>query len=229
MGVTGLQTAELEDQGLTGCPREERVDDVRIYDIGKGVALLREPMDVIPQGLVGLLLVALEVPGVPRADIRPLEVPDEDPFEVRPVTDAVMREEFKPHSNMFSHTNGEVLNDEVIIIHSSGSTGEPEVFEPNAWVRLPSVFGDVGGRPKTLWERCSPEAPVERPWPRALRARAPVVRPATTPRACFTASLNGLAGIRVGLGRMADLVITLGPMSVADVAMSVPVRIGLLV
>ena len=36
----GLHTAELVDQGLAGCPREERVDDVRIDDIKKGVALL---------------------------------------------------------------------------------------------------------------------------------------------------------------------------------------------
>ena len=39
-GGTGLRTAELVDQGLTGCPREERADDVHIDDIRKGVAPL---------------------------------------------------------------------------------------------------------------------------------------------------------------------------------------------
>ena len=39
-GGTGLHTAELVDQGLVGCPREERADDVRVDDIRKGVALL---------------------------------------------------------------------------------------------------------------------------------------------------------------------------------------------
>ena len=63
-------------------------------------------MDVIPQGLVGLLLAALEVLGVPRAEVRPLEIPDEDPLEVRPVADAVMREEFEPCSDMFPHAYG---------------------------------------------------------------------------------------------------------------------------
>ena len=58
-------------------------------------------MDVILQGLAGLLLVALEVPGVSRADIRPLEISDKDPLEVRPAVDAVVREEFNPCSNMF--------------------------------------------------------------------------------------------------------------------------------
>ena len=57
------------------------------------------------------------------ADIRPQEIFDEDPLEVHQVTDAVMREEFEPRSNMSPHTDGEVLNDEVVIIHSSGSVG----------------------------------------------------------------------------------------------------------
>ena len=48
VGGTGLQIAELMDQGLTGCPREECDDDVRINDIRKGVAPLGEPADVIP-------------------------------------------------------------------------------------------------------------------------------------------------------------------------------------
>ena len=60
-----------------------------------------EPTDVILQGLVGLLLAALEVLGVPRADIRPLEVLDEDLLEVLLVADAVVQEEFEPRSNMF--------------------------------------------------------------------------------------------------------------------------------
>ena len=80
-------------------------------------------------------------------DIRPLEIPDEDPLEVRPVADAVVRKEFEPRPYMFPYTNGKILNDEEVIIHSSGPIGEPEVFEPNAWVCLPSVFGNVGGRP----------------------------------------------------------------------------------
>ena len=60
-----------------------------------------EPTDVVPQGLAGLLLAPLEVPGVPRADIRPLEISDKDPLEVHPVADAVVREEFKTCPNMF--------------------------------------------------------------------------------------------------------------------------------
>ena len=39
VGGVGLHTAELVDQGLVGCPREECADDVRVDDIRKGVAL----------------------------------------------------------------------------------------------------------------------------------------------------------------------------------------------
>ena len=78
-------------------------------------------MNVILQGLIRLILVALEVPGVPKEDIHPLEVPNKDPLEVRPVTDAVRREKFEPCSNMLPHADGEILDDEVVIIHSSGS------------------------------------------------------------------------------------------------------------
>ena len=101
-------------------------------------------------------------------DIRPLEIPDEDPLEVRPVVDAIMREKFEPRSNMFPHTDREILNDEIFIIHSPGPIGEPEVFEPNAWVRLPGVFGDVGWWSEMLRERCFPDTLAEGPWPQAL-------------------------------------------------------------
>ena len=46
-GGTGLHTAELVDQGLAGCYREESADDVHVDDIRKGVAPLQEPVDVI--------------------------------------------------------------------------------------------------------------------------------------------------------------------------------------
>ena len=39
-GGTGLHTVELMDQGLVGCPREERANDVCINDIRKRVVLL---------------------------------------------------------------------------------------------------------------------------------------------------------------------------------------------
>ena len=74
-----------------------------------------------------------------------MEISNEDPLEVRPVVDAVMWEEFKPRPNMFPHADEEILNDEKVIIHPSGSAGEPKIFKPYTRVRLPGVLGDVAG------------------------------------------------------------------------------------
>ena len=117
----------------------------------------------------------LEVPRVSRADIHPLEISDQDPLEVRPIVDAVVREEFKPCPNMFPHADGDILNDEIVIIHPSGSAGEPKIFESNTGVCLPDVLGDVGGQSKALRERRSLDMPVKGPWSRGLKARTPVV------------------------------------------------------
>ena len=77
------------DQGLEGRPKEGCTDDIHIDDIREGVALLGEPMDVVPLGLAGLLLATLEVLGIPRTDICPMEISEEDPLEIHPVTDAI--------------------------------------------------------------------------------------------------------------------------------------------
>ena len=69
-GGMGFQAAKFVDKGLAVHPGEERADDVCVDDIREGVASLGESLDIIPQGLAGLLLAALEVLGVPRADIR---------------------------------------------------------------------------------------------------------------------------------------------------------------
>ena len=84
-------------------------------------------------------------------DIGPLEILDEDPLDIHLVVDAIRREEFEPCSNMFPHADGEVLNDEVVIIHSSGSVGELKVFEPYTGVCFSGVFSDVGRWLKALW------------------------------------------------------------------------------
>jgi hypothetical protein len=42
-------------------------------------------------------------------------------------------------------TDGEVLDDEVVIIRPSSLAGESEIFQPYSGVRFPDVLGDVGG------------------------------------------------------------------------------------
>ena len=70
---------------------------------------------------------------------------------------------------------GEVLNDEMVIIHPSDSAGEPEIFKAYTRVCLPSVLGDVGGRSEALWERCSPNTPAKGLWSWVLRAGTLVI------------------------------------------------------
>ena len=138
-----------------------------------------------------------------------------------------MWEKFKPCPNMLPHADGEILNDEKVIIHPSSSVDEPEIFEPNTEVCLLGVLGDIGGRSEALWERRSPDTSTKGPWSRALRAGTPVVWPTTMPGARFTAPLDGSARTRVTCPhrRSVDVIIMPGPMPVVDDAMSISVQL----
>ena len=92
---------------------------------------------------------------------------------------------------MLPHVDGEILNDEVVIIHSFDSAGEPKVFEPYTGVSFPGVSGDVGRWSEVLWERRSLDATTKGPWPWAIRARALVVWSATMPGLRVSALLDG--------------------------------------
>ena len=69
---------------------------------------------------------------------------------------------------MLPHAHGEVLNDEVVIIHSSDLAGEPKVFKPYIKIRLLGMFGDVGRWSETLWKRRSLDASAKGSWSQAI-------------------------------------------------------------
>ena len=69
---------------------------------------------------------------------------------------------------MLPHADREVLNDEVVIIHSFGSVDEPEVFEPYTRIHFSGVFGDVGRWSEALWEWRLLDAMAKGPWSRAI-------------------------------------------------------------
>ena len=75
-----------------------------------------------------------------------------------------MQKEFEPCSDMFPHADGEVLNDEVVIIHSSGLVGELKIFKPYTRIRLPGIFSDIGRWSEALWEWRSLDVPAKGPW-----------------------------------------------------------------
>jgi hypothetical protein len=176
-----LPAAKLVNDGLAGGPKEDCTDDICINDVREGIALLGEPVDVVPQGLTRLLFEALEVPGVFGAHVRPLEIPNEDLFELHLATDAVGRQEFEPCSNELPDTDGEVLDNEIIIVRSSGPTSEPKVFQPYTTVRLPSVLGDVGRWSEARREWCLLDAMTEGPQCTRALVAVPIARSAATP------------------------------------------------
>ena len=123
------------------------------------------------------------------------------------------------------HVDGEVLNDEVVIIHSSGSAGKSKVFEPYTKIRFLGILGVVGRRSEALWEGCSLDALTKGSWSRAIWAGTPVVGSVTAPGVCFTGPFDGPARAHVACShrRPMDVIIMPGPTSVADDAASVSV------
>jgi hypothetical protein len=88
----GCLATQLAHQVTAGGAGEERVDDVRVGDVGQLGALLRELLDVVPERLSRLLAAASEISGVPRAHVRALEVASEGLDQVVPVGDLPQRQ-----------------------------------------------------------------------------------------------------------------------------------------
>ena len=126
---------------------------------------------------------------------------------------------------MLPYVDREVLNDEVVIIHSTGSVGEREVFKPYTGVRLPGILGDVGRRLEARWERCFLDATAKGPWSQAIRARTPVVWSVTMPRVRFPATHDGptRACATCSHRPLMDVIITSGLTPIVDDAASVTV------
>jgi hypothetical protein len=89
----------LAHQVAAGGAGEERADDIRVGDVGQLGALLRESPNVVPERLSRLLVVASEIPGVPRAHVRALEVAGEGLDQVVPVGDLPRRQMLQPGSS----------------------------------------------------------------------------------------------------------------------------------
>ena len=139
--------------------------------------------------------------------------------------DAIEWKEFEPCSNMLPHTDGAVLDDEVVIIHSFGAVGEPKVFEPYTGVSFSGVSSDVGGWSKALWERRSLDVTTKGSWPRAIQAGALVVWSAAMPGVRVLALLDGQARTRAACSHhhSMDVIIVPGMASIVDDAASITV------
>jgi hypothetical protein len=94
-------------------------------------------MDVVPQGFSRLLAVASEIPGVPRAHICALEVVGEGFDQVVPVGDLCRRQMLQQGSGGVGEEQGEVADDEVVIVRPTQLAGQPVVCKPQFRPCLP--------------------------------------------------------------------------------------------
>jgi hypothetical protein len=77
---------------------EECPDDIRVGDVGQLGALHRKPPDILSQRFPWLLAAASEIPGVPRAHVRALEVSSEGFDQIVSVGDLRRRQMLQPGS-----------------------------------------------------------------------------------------------------------------------------------
>ena len=78
-------------------------------------ALLGEASHVVTQGLAGLLATPFEVPRVPRANIRALEIAHEDVDQVGLVVDLIRRQVLEPRSCGVSKVKRKVADDDRVL------------------------------------------------------------------------------------------------------------------
>jgi hypothetical protein len=115
----GSLATQFAHQVAASGASEERADDIRVGDVGQLGALLQKPLDVVPQGFPWLLATALEIPGVPRVHVCALEVSSEGFDQIVPVGDLRRGQMLQPGSGGVGEEQGEVADDEVVIIHST--------------------------------------------------------------------------------------------------------------
>ena len=150
------------NQGLIDHPRQEGSYYVGVGNVRELVALLGKASDVPAEGLAGLLTAVLEVPWVPRAFVRALEVPHKDPLQIHPTLDRVGRQVFQPCPGRIGQEQWKVADNEVIIVCTTGLIGKSIVFKKKSRVCPLEYLGIlVGGRylgGKAALRMCWPKA-----------------------------------------------------------------------
>jgi hypothetical protein len=123
--------------------------------------LLRKPPDVVPQGFSWLLAAASEIPGVPRAHVCALEVSSKGSDQIVPVGDLRRRQMLQPGPGGVGEEQGEVADDEVVIIHSTQLAGQRVVCKPQFQLCFPRVLSDGSRGSEPSRERCPSYGPAE--------------------------------------------------------------------
>jgi hypothetical protein len=168
-------TPKLVDQCFAGGPRDERTNDLGVCYVRDGIALLGEASNVIAERLFYLLLAVLEVPWIPWAFVCALKISYKDLSQVRPAVDLIRRKVFKPGLCRVCEVEGEVSDDEIILLRPASSAGKAIVVEPKAGIRLSGVLGDVGRRTVPLRYVRAADVDTKDPGARRLWAHAAVL------------------------------------------------------
>ena len=91
LGGPWALASQLVNQRLAGGPGQEGSYYVSVSNVRELVALPGEASDVPAEGFIGLLAAVLEIPWVPGALVRALEVSHKDFPQICPTLDSVGR------------------------------------------------------------------------------------------------------------------------------------------
>jgi hypothetical protein len=164
--LSGSLAPQFANQVSASGAGEESPDDIRVGDVGQLGALLRKPSDVLSQGLPWLLAVDSEIPRVPRAHVRTLEISHEGLDQVVPVGDLRRGQVLQPGPGGVGEEHGEVADDKVVVVRPSQLACQPVVRKPQLRPCLPRILGDGSRGPEPGRERRSLYGPAKDSWAR---------------------------------------------------------------
>jgi hypothetical protein len=122
-----------------------------------------------------MLAPASEIPGVPRAHVRALEVSGEGLDQIVPVGDLRRRQMLQPGSGGVGEEQGELADDEVVVVYSSQLACQPVVRKPQLRPCFPRVLGDGSRGPEPGRERRPSYGSAEGLWTRWFGRGAPIL------------------------------------------------------
>ena len=93
----------------------EVVDNVPIINLRNGIMVSKVPLDVVAEGLVGLLYDTCQIPYGFGTRAGRLVVLDEGTAEILPIVDGASRERFEPVEGVAPHHDREVSSHDVVV------------------------------------------------------------------------------------------------------------------
>ena len=121
----------------------EVVDNVHVISFRNGITVSKVPLDVVAEGLVGLLDDAGQIPSGFGTQAGCLVVLDEGAAKILPAVDGASRERFEPVEGMAAHHDREVGSHDVVVAACS-SDGDGVGAQPCLGVQLAVVLLDPG-------------------------------------------------------------------------------------